>query len=260
MTTPSAPLIERDRLQRLAARTPKHVAIIGLGPSMHEYVKMAKGLGARGKLSDEVWGINALGDVLVCDRIFHMDDTAVQELRAAAQPESNIAAMLGWLKQHPGPIYTSIPRPGYAGMVAFPLESVINDLGYAYFNNTCAYAVALAIHIGVERISMFGCDFTYPKAHDAEKGRGCVEYWLGFARARGIEICLPANTSLMDSCEPEELKLYGYDAVRVEIAESEGGGATVSFVPRDALPTAAEIEDRYDHSQHPNRIVRAGGV
>jgi hypothetical protein len=50
---------------------------------------------------------------------------------------------------------------------------------------------------------MFGCDFTYPKAHDAEKGRGCVEYWLGFARARGIEILLPANTSLMDSCEPE---------------------------------------------------------
>lgn len=238
---------------------PKHVAIVGLGPSMHEYVKMAKGMGSRAKLCDEVWGINALGDVLKCDRVFHMDDVAVQQLRADAAPESNIAAMLVWLQHHSGPIYTSIVRDGYPGMIPFPLEDVINDLGYAYFNNTCAYAVALAIYIGVERISMFGCDFTYPKAHDAEKGRGCVEYWLGFARARGIEICLPANTSLMDSCEPEELKLYGYDAVKVEITE-EGGRATVNLVPRESLPTAAEIEDRYDHSQHPNPLVNKGAA
>lgn len=242
----------------LAARRPKHVAIVGLGPSMHEYVKMTKGMGARSKLCDEVWGINALGDVLQCDRVFHMDDVAVQQIRADAQPESNIAAMLGWMKHHPGPIYTSVVRDGYAGMIPFPLEDVINDLGYGYFNNTCAYAVALAIHVGVERISMFGCDFTYPKAHDAEKGRGCVEYWLGFARARGIEICVPANTSLLDSCEPEELKLYGYDMVKVDIAVDESGHASVSMVAREAPPTAEEIEDRYDHSQHPNRIVRAG--
>jgi hypothetical protein len=237
------------------AVSPKHVAIVGLGPSMHEYVKMAKGLGSRAKLCDEVWGINALGDVLNCDRVFHMDDVAVQALRACAQPDSNIAAMLVWLQQHPGPIYTSIVREGYPGMIPFPLEDVINDLGYGYFNNTCAYAVALAIHIGVEKISMFGCDFTYPKAHDAEKGRGCVEYWLGFARARGIEILLPATTSLMDSCEPEALKLYGYDAVKVDIEEGEDDRVTVKMTPRDALPSAEEIEARYDHSTHPNPLM-----
>jgi hypothetical protein len=32
--------------------------------------------------------------VLVCDRVFHMDDIAVQEIRAAANPDGNIAAML----------------------------------------------------------------------------------------------------------------------------------------------------------------------
>jgi hypothetical protein len=244
-------------LPRLDARRPKHVAIVGLGPSMHDYVKMAKGLGARAKLCDEVWGINALGDVLQCDRVFHMDDVAIQQLRADAQPDSNIAAMLGWLQHHPGPIYTSVVRDGYPGMIPFPLKEIVNDLGYAYFNNTCAYAVALAIHLGVEKISMFGCDFTYPNAHDAEKGRGCVEYWLGFARARGIEICLAATTSLMDSCEPEHLKLYGYDAVKVDIVEDPAGNAEVTFVPRDVLPTAADIEARYDHSKHPNPLISA---
>jgi hypothetical protein len=64
-------------------------------------------------------------------------------------------------------------------MVPFPLEDVLNDLGYGYFNNTCAYAVALRHPHRRQEISLFGCDFTYPKAHDAEKGRGCVEYWLG---------------------------------------------------------------------------------
>jgi hypothetical protein len=61
----------------------------------------------------------------------------------------------------------------------------------------------------------------------------------------------------MDSCEPEELKLYGYDAVKVDIEEDPAGNAEVTFVPRDVLPTAADIEARYDHSKHPNPLISA---
>jgi hypothetical protein len=60
----------------------------------------------------------------------------------------------------------------------------------AYFNSTAAYAVAYAIHMGVKKISVFGMDFTYPNAHDAEKGRACVEFWLGIApRAASSSQC-----------------------------------------------------------------------
>jgi hypothetical protein len=230
-----------------------HVAILGHGPSLLQYIWLAKGLGARAKLADEVWAINAVADVLACDRVFHMDDVAVQAIRGAANPDGNIAAMLPWLARHPGPIYTSIVRDGYPGMVAFPLEDVLTNLGYGYFNSTAAYAVAFAIHIGVRKISLFGCDFTYPNAHDAEKGRGCVEYWLGQAHARGIEILLPQRTSLLDAIEPE--KFYGYDAVNISISEdTETGKITLGMTPRE-LPTAAEIESRYDHSKHPNSLV-----
>lgn len=235
---------------------PKHVAIIAHGASLLQYIWIAKGRGARVKLADETWAINAVADVIVCDRIFHMDDIAIQEIRAAANPDGNIAAMLPWLKKHPGPIYTSIVRDGYPGMVPFPLEDVINNLGYAYFNSTAAYAAAYAVHLGVEEISMWGCDFTYPKAHDAERGRGCVEYWLGQAMARGIKVSLPQRTSLLDSIdiEPDDLKLYGYDMVKLAAIEDEAGHVTIAMTPKPA-PTAEEIEARYDHSKHPSPLM-----
>lgn len=236
--------------------SPKHVVILGLGPSLESYVDLAKRFGGRRAFADEVWGINAVGDVVACDRVFHMDDVRVQEIRAAERPYSNIAAMLAWLRTHPGPIYTSIPHADYPGLVAYPLEDVVNSCGWAYFNSTAAYAVAFAVHIGVEKISLFGMDFTYPKAHDAEKGRGCVEFHLGIAAARGIQIGVPANTSLMDSCAPVEERVYGYDGVRLDMEEDANGCVTVTMSPRETLPTAEEIERRYDHARHPNPLLK----
>jgi hypothetical protein len=243
------------------AEGPAHVAILGLGPSLESYVDHVKRLGGRSAFCDEVWAINALGDVLACDRVFHMDDVAIQEIRAAAKPRSNIAMMLPWLKRHPGPIYTSVVREGYPGLVAFPLEDVVNGLGYAYFNNTAAYAIAFAIHIGVKQISFFGIDFTYPNAHDAEKGRACCEFWLGQAAARGIRFAMPDRTTLMDTNEgAEELRCYGYDAVKLSFDQpAPGAPVKIGMAPRETLPTADEIEGRYDHTRHPNSIVDAAG-
>lgn len=240
-----------------ATRVPEHVTIIGLGPSCHEYLNLAKGLGARRKVGDEIWAINALGDVLQCDRVFHMDDVRIQEIRAAAKPDSNIAAMLEWLKQHPGPIYTSRTHPDYPGLVAYPLEDVLNSTKQTYFNSTAAYAIAYAIHIGVKKISCYGMDFTYPNAHDAERGRGCVEFWLGLASARGISVRIPRTSSLMDACEPVEQRFYGYDTLDVKVDVVGDGIAKVGFTQREKIATAEEIERNYFHGKHPNPLVES---
>jgi hypothetical protein len=71
-----------------------HIAILGLGPSVRQYLELTKRAGGRSAFCTETWGINALGDVFACDRIFHMDDVRIQEIRAAAKPDSNIARML----------------------------------------------------------------------------------------------------------------------------------------------------------------------
>lgn len=250
---PGAKNIRRDDI-------PAHVSIIGLGPSCAAFFELTKGLGGASAYCDEVWGINAIGDVLRCDRIFHMDDVLVQEARAKDRPFSNIAAMVRWLKTHPGPIYTSIPRPGYPGMIAFPLEDVLNagldgNGGAPYFNSTAAYAVAYAVHIGVKKISLFGIDYTLPNAHKAEQGRACVEFWLGIAAARGIEIVVPEQSSLLDACAPESERLYGYDCADVFLESREDGGVKVRLEDKP-VPDAAEIEHRYDHTRHPNRLVQ----
>lgn len=240
---------------------PGHVAIVGLGPSCTQFFELTRRLGGVSAYCDEVWGINAIGDVLRCDRVFHMDDMRVQEARAAAKPDSNIAAMVKWLKTHPGPVITSIPREGYPSHVAFPLEAVLNggydsNGGAPYFNSTGAYAIAYAVHIGVKQISLFGLDYTLPDSHKAEKGRACCEFWLGIAAARGIGITLTDGTSMLDACEPDEARLYGYDCVDITLRDQDDGRVRVIMKDRDRIPTADEIEARYSHRQHVNPLMR----
>lgn len=238
----------------IPAKVPAHVAIVGMGPSSNQYVHICKTLGGRHKYADETWVINALGAILDHDRIFHMDDVRIQQIRADAAPQSNIAAMLEWLKEHPGPIVTSRAHVDYPGLVEFPLEDVLNNCPNGYFNSTAAYAVAYAIHIGVKKISCFGMDYTLPNAHDAEKGRACVEFWLGIAAERGIKIVVPKTTSLLDAMHTQAQRFYGYDTLELAITR-EGERIKVGFTERDELPTAEEIEAAYDHSAHPNALV-----
>lgn len=238
---------QRDEIPEKTSEE-RHVAILGLGPSLDQYLEITKRLGGRKKLCDETWAINALGNVFDCDLVFHMDDVRIQEIRAKAAPASNIAAMLEWIKTSRVPVVTSRAHEEYPSLVEFPLEDVLNHLGHDYFNSTAAYAVAFAIHTGATKISLFGMDYTYPNAHDAEKGRACVEFWLGQAHARGIEIVLPKTTTLMDSMYPRTSRLYGYDTLDIDFNVQPDGHLKLGFTPRETLPTAAEIEKGYDHS------------
>lgn len=231
-----------------------HVAILGLGPSVRQFLEITKRWGGRRAYCDEVWGINALGDVFACDRIFHMDDVRIQQIRATARPDSNIAHMLEWMKTHPGPIITSRAHPDFPGLVEFPLADVLTQFPMGYFNSTAAYAVAYALHIGAKKISCFGMDFTYEDSHDAEKGRGCVEFWLGHAAALGVELALPKTTSLMDACNSQGQRFYGFDTVDLDIKRGDGG-VTITRTERTSLPTAEEIEAAYDHKRHPNPLI-----
>jgi len=133
-------------------------------------------------------------------------------------------------------------------MIGIPIEDMINELKYAYFNSTAAWAIAYAVFIGVKKILLFGIDFTYPNSHQAEKGRACCEFWLGVAASRGIKISLPRSTTLMDSCDKQSDRLYGYDTLFVSF-ENEGDKTKCVFTENPFLPTAEEIEARYDHNR-----------
>lgn len=233
-----------------------HVAIIGLGPSCRQFLELSKRWGGRHSVCDEVWSINALGDIFISDLIFHMDDVRVQEIRAEAKPDSNIAKMLQWMKTCKTPIITSRANPAYPSLVEFPLQDVVNMVPTAYFNSTAAYAVAYAIYKGATKISCWGMDFTYPDVHDAEKGRACVEFWLGVAAERGIELAMPKTTSLMDAYNSQAERFYGYDCVNLDFSNQDGKVVVqMDEKSPDEYPTAEQVEHSYDHTRHTNKMM-----
>lgn len=231
------------------------VAIVGLGPSAMSFVRMVEGLGDPKRMFDEIWAVNGFSNVLKSDRGFAMDDVRVQEARAKGG-NKKIQHLLASYKRHSGPIYTSRTHPDYPALVDYPLEAVLNSSpGRAYFNSTIAYAIALAIHEKVESIGMFGADYTFKDLHIAEKGRGCCEYWLGVAEARGIKVGVTNDSSMLDSDCGEEI--YGYDTQKVLKGYDEQGWCKISFKDKE-MPTAAEIERRYDKTgKHQEEVAVA---
>ena len=218
---------------------PKSVAIVAMGASAQMYLAVAAQRGGRHEVAENTWAINGMGGVIEHDLLFHMDDCRLQESRTGTE---NIQCMLKWLRRHPR-FFTSKAYPEYPGAIEFPLEDVVNSVGSTYLNNTVAYAVAYAIHIGVNTLSVWGADYTYPDRHKAESGRGCVEFLLGIAAARGIAIQVPDKSSLLDADVPPEWKPYGYDAYHVRF--DEAGGRTVVTKDPKELPAPDEIEKRY---------------
>lgn len=86
------------------------VAILGMGPSADTYARHAAGSGDVRKVFDEVWTVNAFGSVFKADRLFHMDDIRIQQIRAEGG-NTQIAGLIDYLQRAPGPIYTSRVLP-----------------------------------------------------------------------------------------------------------------------------------------------------
>lgn len=231
------------------------VALIGMGPSADSYARHVAMAGDWKVLFDEVWTVNAFGSVFHVDRIFHMDDVRIQQVRADGG-NKQIANMLDWLKRVETPVFTSRAHPDYPMLEEFPLEDVVNSTGgMLYFNSTPAYAVAYAMHIGVTHLMLFGIDYAFNDKYAAERGRSCIEFWLGRAMERSIgqkapdnamEVGLPKGSWLFDNNRKDTL--YGYDTRRVSAQRTADGRIKLTFTEVDTLPSAETIEALYDHS------------
>lgn len=230
-------------------KVPKSVAILGMGPSVHSYLTEATRVGGRWSIADEVWVVNALGGVLAHDRVFHMDDFAIQQSRVEAKESTLVAGMMRWMKHHPH-VYTSRAYDEFPLAKEYPLEWVLNRVKVGpYFKGTPPYAVAFAIALGVERITVIGMDFHYGNGdiQKREKGRASLEFWLGVAEARGITVEVPGTSTLYDMNEGGRGSLYGYDTEWVTVEWSDR--YRVSRHPRklEDIPNAKEMARRYSH-------------
>ena len=93
----------------------------------------------------------------------------------------------------------------------YPLTEVVNDTGLFYFNNSVPYAIAYAIYQEVEKIYLYGIDYSYKgNVHMAEAGKACTEFWLACCVKSGVKVEVAYSSSLLDTNVPENEKLYGY--------------------------------------------------
>jgi hypothetical protein len=219
-----------------------------MGASSADYIGISAQHGGRQFLADEVWTVNAMGGVIQHDRAFVMDDLSALMTQKRAEGRKVATGLLDWLPTHPGPVYMPRAYAEVPGSVEYPIENVLNAVGFPYLNNTVAYALAFAMYLHAEhglpgKVRLYGCDFTYPNRPVAESGRANVEFLMGIAGSRGINIEVSQSTTLMDAHLPANRRLYGYSE-EVATDLDEEGRWRVRFPDRVAETNGKPAESR----------------
>ena len=208
-----------------------HVAIVGLGSTQGSFTSSV----ANGKYFDEVWAINSMMVPIKHDRVFMMDPASRFLDTENAGPQTE--AMRKALGKHEGPIYTCTLDDRVPGAVKYPLEEVVKDTGLCYFNNTVPYAIAVAIYHKVTHLYLYGIDYSYKSnIVMAEAGRACAVFWISAAVARGMQIEVAQDSTLLDTNVPEEEKLYGYHRLDDPLVMSVKDGALTVTKKSETTP------------------------
>lgn len=215
------------------------IAIVAMGQSKSAYIDSAGNAGTPYQAWDQVWTLNGLVGVLRADRYFMLDDFDIQQQRAEWHPY--IGGMLKTAKASTAPIYTTRALEDYPALIEYPIQQVVDKLQLKrlYFTNSVPYMIALALAEGATRIGIFGCDYIYNGGKNTEKGRACLEYWCGFAEARGVEIYLPKSTTLMEGGVPQ---YYGYWTEDMLLENQQ-----IVRKPAQNPPTARQVEAIMSH-------------
>lgn len=207
-------------------KVPETVALVAMGSSRMNYVSEVMKAGGRKGIADETWVINKLANVYYHDLVFRMDDLRKPRQcnmkRGTNKTDASVHdTQTDWMKTHDKPIVTSTAYPEFPTSIAYPLEDVINTLGYSYFISTPAYAAAFAIHIGVKRLKLYGCDYVYQSnVYIGESGRGNLEFILALAMTKGVLVEVAPSSTLLETNRHIRDHMYGYEHI-VEVRESK---------------------------------------
>ena len=222
------------------------IAIVGLGGSYADYISAR----VASQKFDQVWGINSIGAVIHVDKTFMMDPVSRFLDTENAHTQTGIARE--FLEKNKNPIYTCQLDKRVKQLKLYPLKEVATELGYCYFNNTVAYAIAYAIWKKVTCLCLYGLDFTYKDVSMAESGRACVEFWCAIAVSKGIKLEVAHRSTLLDMCVPENEKLYGYHRLEDPLVQTvQDGGLMIvrqsEFKPPEPVESNPTIFGRHDN-------------
>ena len=219
-------------MESAAPTTVKSVALVALGSSM------AKGRQPKGY--SETWTINNAHAAwkIKSDLIIAMDDFGRDIKTHPKYVESIVYAEI--------PVFTTHRYRGLPWTKPYPLREVVaflpRGLAQQILDNTCNYALALAMCRGYRRIGLFGFDFCRPYSKDdprceigllwwkydgyrnipdwfkfyhrkvvrktEEPGLESLHYLLGLAEGMGIKVRIHGRSSALNT--DRDRFFYGY--------------------------------------------------
>jgi hypothetical protein len=104
----------------------------------------------------------------------------------------------------------------------FPIDRILNHYNTDFFRNSIALMIAYAIMVNpdLEELRVYGqTENEDPKYHDDE---GCVQYWLGYAAAKGIKVNTSINSTML---KVKNGIIYGYKKTKEELNELYGSNS-----------------------------------
>lgn len=99
------------------------------------------------------------------------------------------------------PVYMLEHHADIPQCVRYPMEEVHKIVGNAtnaktpYLESSIAYMLALAIHEKVDRVGIFGVDLHCESEYSYQRPN--LEYIIGLARASGVKIYIPPQSTLL---------------------------------------------------------------
>ena len=95
--------------------------------------------------------------------------------------------------------YEDIPNA-----IRYPVEKVVDNLGFDYFNSSIAYLMGMALLEGAGKIGIWGVDMADLEPVPGDPSyisefayqRPNMEYLIGLARGRGVDVYIPERSPL----------------------------------------------------------------
>lgn len=175
----------------------------------------------------ELWSVNNAYDFLnvkQIDKLFVVDE--INDLE------------FDYIKlSHQKCIVSSIPYPDHPEwpIEIYPIREILDHFQTRFFASAIAYMMALAIYQGYERIYFFGIDHLTTDAYVIEKG--CVEFWMGWARGMGVEVVVPIESATGKTLDN---RMYGYWGGEIEVGEHPD---CLQEIIRELVPTLPGVLD-----------------
>jgi len=160
----------------------KKIAIVGLADSTHNDAPYTDP-------DWEVWGLPWDEEKwLYFDKIFELH--SLDLLRSLEFPYVSEER----LKEIEVPLYMQEAYLDIPSAVEYPLDDVIAITG-DYFHSSFSYMMGLAILEKVDKIGVWGIDMMADDEYEYQRPN--AEYFIGFARGRGIDVFVPEESALL---------------------------------------------------------------